>query len=71
MDVELPEFVTDPAEVTPEWLSQALRRAGVLATGKVLSTGCKRTVQMVVSYCLHLWPAYSPDAPPDAPPDFS
>jgi hypothetical protein len=67
MHAELPEFITDPAGVTPEWLTRALRQAGVLSGGHVVSIGCTKTTKMVVSYCLNLSPKYSADAPPKAP----
>ena len=67
MNIEPPEFLKSTEEVTPEWLTRALRQAGFLDRGKVMSVGCKKTTSMIVSFCLRLQPVYSADATPGAP----
>jgi thiamine kinase-like enzyme len=58
--------ITDAAQVTPEWLTDVLRKRGALTTGQVISVDSDTSTPFgsVVS---HLNLRYSGDAPPTAP----
>lgn len=59
--------ITTPEQVTPEWLTSALRKGGFLMRGKVINVKNKLTKTLVVSVVSHLEIGYSADAPASAP----
>src|SRR2546421_5766455 len=54
-------------EATPEWLTEVLRRGGVLDRGRVVAVNLKSSRTLLVSDIFHLEVAYSHDAAPAAP----
>lgn len=63
----LQEPVTSSEQVTPEWLTQTLRRNGSLAHGHVTRVRVQATHTHPVSIVSHLVVTYSPGASPTAP----
>ncbi|MBZ0280132.1 MAG: phosphotransferase [Anaerolineae bacterium] len=59
--------ITDTTQVTPEWLTETLRRANVLPQGQVVSVD-QHTSRPFGSVVSRLKLSYSDDAPSDAPP---
>ena len=59
--------ITDPEQVTPEWLLETLRANGHLDRGEVTTVRQRDTVHRVsLNYLLDV--GYTQDAPPSAPP---
>lgn len=63
----MPEVLRSAAEVTPEWLTETLRRRGVLTRGRVSAVRLKSSHALIVSNVHFLEADYTPDAPPTAP----
>jgi hypothetical protein len=61
------EPITDIEELSNEWLSGVLRRAGVLDEGFVVRCDVKRARTLLISKVFHLAVTYSADAPANAP----
>lgn len=61
------EIISDAAEVTPEWLTETLRRQGILTRGHATRISVLSSRTLFVSIVSHLNVEYSSDATPDAP----
>src|SRR5205085_1817484 len=61
------ELITDVEQVTPAWLSEVLRRAGVLVRGDVRAVEVTLSRALHVSHVCRLAVTYTDDAPLDAP----
>jgi hypothetical protein len=61
------EAIGDPTDVSPAWLTGALRGAGALPDGEVLSVEIRSSHPTAVSTVARLAVDYSPDAPASAP----
>lgn len=61
------EVITPAEQVTPEWLTETLRRNGFLEHGTVKEVSVKLTRAMPVSIVSRLEASFSADAPADAP----
>ena len=61
------EVITHAEQVTPEWLTETLRRNGFLARGGVKDVSVKLTRAMTVSIVSRLEVSFSTDAPTHAP----
>ena len=61
------EVITAPEQVTPSWLTDVLRKSGLLTRGKVISVDNKLTKRLSVSVVSRLQISYSIDATPSAP----
>lgn len=59
-------IITDPEQITPDWLTGTLREQGTLARGKVIDIG-RRANDAFNSTVVHLDVGYSDDAPDAAP----
>ncbi|HEX6624396.1 MAG TPA: phosphotransferase [Pyrinomonadaceae bacterium] len=63
----LPEVITSVEQVTPEWLTETLRRNGFLERGRVKDVSVEVTRTMTVSIVSRLVASYAPGAAPHAP----
>src|SRR2546421_4694433 len=61
------EPVTSSEQVTPEWLTETLRRNGSLACGRVTSVVVQAAHTHPVSIVSHLAVTYAPGTSPTAP----
>lgn len=59
-------FITSIDEITPEWLTETLRGAGVLTAGRVAGVGA-RAMDTTTANAFPLQLRYSDDAPPGLP----
>ncbi|HMF54985.1 MAG TPA: aminoglycoside phosphotransferase family protein [Pyrinomonadaceae bacterium] len=63
----MPDVITSAGEVTPQWLTETLRRNGFLDSGSVESVSLNESRTLTVSIISHLEIEYSRDAPSIAP----
>jgi hypothetical protein len=61
------DILTGPNDLTPEWLTGALRAADVLARGRVVDVEAGATERQLRSLTTRVSVSYSDDAPSDAP----